>query len=182
MRHRCRIVLFLFLAAFVPDPAFAQTTGDLDGTVADQNGGPLPGASVELRSPSLQGARTAVTDSAGRYRFPALAPGVYAVTAKVPGFASAERTGLKVSLGATTTAALQLAISVKESLVVTAEAPAIDTTRTTIGTNATLETMQRLSVARVSFGPWSQNVALTAYADLVANARAGVPDGTRRLN
>jgi hypothetical protein len=148
MRHRCRVLLFLFVATFAAGSAFAQTTGDLDGTVADQNGGPLPGVSVELRSPSLQGARTAVTDSAGRYRFPALAPGVYAVTAKLPGFASAERTGLKVSLGATTTAALQLAVSVKESLVVTAEAPAIDTTRTTIGTNATLETMQRLPIGR----------------------------------
>lgn len=47
-----------------------------------------------------------------------------------------------------------------------------------------LEAMQRLGVARVSFGPWSQNVALTAYADLVASAieGGGVPDGTRRLN
>ena len=47
-----------------------------------------------------------------------------------------------------------------------------------------LETMARLGVARVSFGPWSQNVALTAYADLVASAvhGGGVPDGTRRLN
>ena len=47
-----------------------------------------------------------------------------------------------------------------------------------------LETMQRLGVARVSFGPWSQNVALTAFADLVESALAGggVPAGTRRLN
>ncbi len=148
MRHRCRVVLILFLAAFAAGSAFAQTTGDLDGTVADQNGGPLPGASVELRSPSLQGARTAVTDAAGRYRFPALAPGVYAVTAKLGGFASAERTGQKVSLGATTTVSLQLAVSVKEDLVVTAEAPSIDTTRTTIGATATLETMQRLPIGR----------------------------------
>jgi 2-methylisocitrate lyase-like PEP mutase family enzyme len=47
-----------------------------------------------------------------------------------------------------------------------------------------LERMQELGVARVSFGPWSQNVALTAYADLVESALSGggVPDGTRRLN
>ncbi len=148
MRHRGRFVSFLFLAALLAGSAFAQTTGDLDGSVTDQNGGPLPGASVELKSPSLQGARTAVTDAAGRYRFPALAPGVYAVTAKLSGFASNERTGLRVSLGATTTINVQLSVSVKEELVVTAEAPAIDTTRTTIGTNATLETMQRLPIGR----------------------------------
>ncbi len=148
MRQRIRFLLFLFLGAFAAGPALAQTTGDLDGTVMDQNGGPLPGATVELRSPSLQGVRTAVSDGAGRYRFPALAPGTYTVSAKLSGFSSTERTGLKVSLGATTTVEVQLSVSVKENLVVTAEAPAIDTTRTTIGTNATLDTMQRLPIGR----------------------------------
>jgi hypothetical protein len=44
--------------------------------------------------------------------------------------------------------------------------------------------MQERGVARCSFGPWSQNVALTAYANLVESAVAlgGVPEGTRRLN
>ena len=47
-----------------------------------------------------------------------------------------------------------------------------------------LETMQRLGVARVSYGPWSQNVALTALADLAADVRAGggIPENTRKLN
>ena len=47
-----------------------------------------------------------------------------------------------------------------------------------------LETMQRLGVARVSFGPWSQNVALTALADLVAAVHdgEGIPENTRKLN
>ena len=47
-----------------------------------------------------------------------------------------------------------------------------------------LQRMQELGVARCSFGPWSQNVALTAYADLVASAvdGGGVPEGTRKLN
>jgi hypothetical protein len=148
MRQRCRVAFLLVLALCAGGSAFAQTTGDLDGVVNDQNGGPLPGASVELKSPALQGVRMSVTDGAGRYRFPALSPGVYTVTARLSGFSAVERTGLKVSLGSTTTVNLTLAVSVKEDLVVTAEAPAIDTTRTTIGTNATLETMQRLPIGR----------------------------------
>ena len=42
-----------------------------------------------------------------------------------------------------------------------------------------LETLQRLGVARVSFGPWSQNVALTALASLAESVYAGgaLPDG-----
>ena len=47
-----------------------------------------------------------------------------------------------------------------------------------------LETLQRLGVARVSYGPWSQNVALTALATLAEDVYAGggLPEGTRKLN
>ncbi|GAA4390004.1 isocitrate lyase/phosphoenolpyruvate mutase family protein [Ornithinibacter aureus] len=47
-----------------------------------------------------------------------------------------------------------------------------------------LATLERLGVARVSFGPWSQNVALTALQDFTADAVNGgaLPEGTRRLN
>jgi 2-methylisocitrate lyase-like PEP mutase family enzyme len=47
-----------------------------------------------------------------------------------------------------------------------------------------LDTLQRLGVARVSYGPWSQNVALTALASLAESVYAGggLPEGTRRLN
>ena len=48
----------------------------------------------------------------------------------------------------------------------------------------TLETLQRLGVARVSYGPWSQNVALTALAGLAEDVYAGggLPEGVRKLN
>ena len=47
-----------------------------------------------------------------------------------------------------------------------------------------LDTLQRLGVARVSYGPWSQNVALTALADLAEDVYGGgaLPEGTRKLN
>ena len=47
-----------------------------------------------------------------------------------------------------------------------------------------LATCQQLGVARVSYGPWSQNVALTALAKLTEDVLAGgeLPEGTRKLN
>lgn len=47
-----------------------------------------------------------------------------------------------------------------------------------------LRRMQELGVTRASFGPWSQNVALTALADLAVSAYDGgaLPEGTRKLN
>jgi outer membrane receptor protein involved in Fe transport len=149
MSHSRRTFLALLVIAFcAASAAVAQTTGDLEGTVTDQNGAPLPGVSVELRSPQLQGTRIAVTDNAGRYRFPVLAPGVYSVTAQLSGFTKVERSGLKVSLGATTTIPITIGLSLKEEIVVTSEAPAVDTSKTTIGTTATLDSIQRLPLGR----------------------------------
>ena len=47
-----------------------------------------------------------------------------------------------------------------------------------------LAKLQELGVARVSYGPWSQNVALTALATLAEDVYAGggLPEGTRKLN
>lgn len=47
-----------------------------------------------------------------------------------------------------------------------------------------LATAQKLGVSRVSYGPWSQNVALTALAKLAEDVYAGggLPADTRKLN
>ena len=84
-------------------PALAQTTGTIEGTVTDSNGSPLPGVSVEIRSTALLGTRSVVTDAAGRYKFPAIPPGVYTVSAALSGFTKAEKTNVRVSLGGTAT-------------------------------------------------------------------------------
>ncbi len=60
-------------------PAFAQTTGLLEGTIRDQAGSPLPGVNVTVSSPRLQGTRTIVAGANGVFRFPAVPPGEYAV-------------------------------------------------------------------------------------------------------
>lgn len=50
--------------------------------------------------------------------------------------------------------------------------------------SVSLDTLRRLGVARVSYGPWSQNVALTALSKLAEDVYSGggLPEGTRRLN
>ena len=71
-------------------PAAAQTTGTIEGTVTDQGGGALPGVTVELSGPHLQGTRTATTANDGRFRFISLPPGPYKVTANLSGFGNVE--------------------------------------------------------------------------------------------
>ncbi|MGA7991938.1 MAG: TonB-dependent receptor [Thermoanaerobaculia bacterium] len=154
------MLLALAVAGLTANVASAQTTGEIEGTVFDSNGAPLPGASITIASASLQGSRTVITDAAGRYRFPALTPGSYTVTAALSGFTKVQKTGQTVSLRATTTIPIVLSVSVKEEVIVTGEAPVVDATRTSIGTTATLDEIQRLPVGR-NFASVANGVAGT---------------------
>jgi len=142
------VVLALAVVGLTANVAQSQTTGQIEGLVTDANNAPLPGASVEIKSPSLQGARTAVSDGSGRYRFPALSIGIYSVTARLSGFKQVERTGVQVTLGGTATVPFRLEISVTQEVVVTAETPVVDVASTTTGTSYTAKVISQLPVGR----------------------------------
>jgi outer membrane receptor for ferrienterochelin and colicin len=67
--------------------ATAQSTNaTLTGHVADQQGLALPGVTINVTSPNLQGVRTAVTAENGDYLIPGLPSGVYTVVFELSGF------------------------------------------------------------------------------------------------
>ena len=74
-------------------PAIAQEQrASIEGTVRDSSGGVLPGVTVEARSPSLVGVQSDDHRLDRRsYRFPALRPGRYEVTATLQGFQPAKQ-------------------------------------------------------------------------------------------
>jgi hypothetical protein len=127
--------------------AFAQTTGDITGTVTDNSGAALPGVTCTATSPSLQGTRTSVTSNSGNYRIASLPPGTYKVSCALAGFATVERTAV-VTLGATATVNQTLQISAKEEVIVTGQAPVVDSTSTTTGTNFSAKVMEKLPLGR----------------------------------
>jgi hypothetical protein len=126
----------------------AQTTGTLSGRVTDEDGGALPGATVEARSPSLQGSRVVATDGTGAWRLALLPPGEYTVTVTLQGFATETRTGVSVGLDKDTTLNPVLRPAVSEEITVTSEAPVIDATSTTLGTNLDTRAIENLPTGR----------------------------------
>src|SRR5262245_12681494 len=62
------------------------TTGALSGRVTDSQGLALPGVTVNVSSPSLQGVRSAVTSENGDYIVPQVPSGDYTVTFELSGF------------------------------------------------------------------------------------------------
>lgn len=132
--YRFTLALAVCLLLVAPVAVLAQTTGTIEGTVTDQSGAALPGVTVELAGAKLLGGHSAVTAADGRYRFLSLIPGDYTVTATLAGFGKVQKKAT-VTLDATSTANLQLALSTTAEVTVTGEAPLIDSTSTTTGSN-----------------------------------------------
>ena len=148
MKSGYRFILVLSVCLLLLAPiVVAQTTGTIDGTVTDQNGGALPGATVEITSPNLQGTRTATTGNDGRFRFVSVPPGPYKVTANLSGMGTAQKNAT-VFLDSTATVNLQMQVSAREAITVTGEAPLVDTASTTTGTNYSAKVMEKLPLAR----------------------------------
>ena len=91
---RVSILALTALGLAVPGPAAAQDAS-VAGVVTDETGGVLPGVTVEARNADAGGPPlVAFTDLAGRFEFPALAPGAYDLTFALPGFVTVVRQGV----------------------------------------------------------------------------------------
>jgi outer membrane receptor protein involved in Fe transport len=83
-----RSLYTLALVCALASPAAAQTA-TITGTITDQTGAAVPGATVTLDGPG--GVQSAVSGSRGEYSFANVATGTYKVNAILPGFAPATR-------------------------------------------------------------------------------------------
>jgi hypothetical protein len=127
-------LLSLSLAALVALslalPASAQNAalGNIAGTVRDSSGALLPGASVTVTNTGTGATRNLTTDSEGHYAATFLQPGQYEVVISGGNFAKFDQKNVPVLVGSTATVDASLkAASVSTEVVVTSEAPLLDT-------------------------------------------------------
>jgi hypothetical protein len=86
--------LFVLLAALLGSASVAYgqaVTGSIAGRVQSSDGLPLPGVTVAVTSPMLQGARTIVTSESGDYLIPLLPAGIYTLVFELDGFQSVQQ-------------------------------------------------------------------------------------------
>jgi Carboxypeptidase regulatory-like domain/TonB dependent receptor-like, beta-barrel len=128
--------------------AMAGTTGLLTGTVLDDQGKALPGATVTITSPAMiGGARTQVTAGDGTFNFPALSPGYYTVKIELSGFVTQERNQVQVRLDRTTEINVQMPLGkFAEEVTVVAETPVIDPTQVSTSQTFTSEYLKNSAV------------------------------------
>jgi len=139
----------LLLALFLTATAWAQsqsTTGAIQGTVADEAGAVIAGATVEVKNLDTNLAKTLATDSGGRFVFLQLQPGRYTLTASKPGYATVEQQNLSLTVGQTVSLNLGLKVSAVQERVTITAAPTIDTVKTESSTTLNETAISRTPV------------------------------------
>jgi hypothetical protein len=130
-------ILVVFLA--IPNVAFCQFGSGIQGTVTDQTGAVVPGATITLRSLDTGVMRTATAGAEGIYQFVSLGAGRYEAKASANGFATVAVT-IELVTGQTLNLPIHLQVAAAtQAVVVTDQPPALDTAET--GTEATLGNM-----------------------------------------
>jgi hypothetical protein len=146
MKRSASLLGMLAVLLLVATAAMAQETrGSIEGIVKDNTGAVLPGATVEARSPALVGVETSTSDAAGIYRFPALPPGTYEITAILTGFQTIKNENVQLQLGQILRInfAMQVA-GLTESVQVTGESPIIDVKQNAATLNIQTELIDRI--------------------------------------
>ena len=118
-------VCSLFALSVVP--AFAQFTAGIQGVVQDPTGAGVAKAQIQLVNTATGAKMVAVSDSAGNYRFLSLAPGNYKISVEAAGFSKSEA---DVTLLTEQNVNFPISLTVgsnRETVVVSTEAPIIDT-------------------------------------------------------
>ncbi len=147
---RFRTLAFLFLVALVAMPVAAQEQrASIEGVVKDASGAVLPGVTVEARNLNVGSVVTTTTDAKGEYRFPALAPGNYELTAALQGFNTAKSQPVRLALGVLKTIDLSMSVGgVTENVVVTADTPLVDVKQSARATSIRNEQIDLLPKGR----------------------------------
>ena len=140
------LMAFLMVTTF-PGSLKAQTTlsGDIAGTITDQSGAAIPGATVLITNTDTGAVVKETTNNAGEYRANLLKPGSYTISVSAPNFQTTE-TKTAVAVGQTQGVNVSLAVAKGSSTVeVTAQTvPLLQPENSDLSTTVTMQQVQNL--------------------------------------
>ena len=132
-RKQIWFVLIALVLCSMPWTAAQTTSATLAGTIMDETQAVLPGVEIMVTNLGTSAVRTAISGDSGGYRVSDLAPGDYEIEAQLPGFQTAVRSGIQLTVGRSATLNLTLSVGqVTERVVVTGDAPLVDTLTSTL--------------------------------------------------
>src|SRR5712664_2759357 len=116
-------------------PLFSQgSSGRILGTVTDQSGGVISGATVTVTDTERGVSKILVTNEPGEYNAPTLNPGTYKVRAEAKGFKTVERQNIVLEVGKEVRVDLTLQPGDQvQTITITESIPMVETTNATLG-------------------------------------------------
>jgi hypothetical protein len=91
LRSFAGLTIGVLATLFIGAPAAAQNTGIISGTIIDNTGQVVPGATITLVSEATADSRTTTSAADGAFIFRAVEPGSYTLKVELPGFRTLER-------------------------------------------------------------------------------------------
>ncbi|HEY3383067.1 MAG TPA: TonB-dependent receptor [Vicinamibacterales bacterium] len=148
MNMKTLIAFCLALAVAAGAAAQGNPTGTIRGQVVDPDKLALPGVTVTVTSPALQGARTAVTSANGDFIIPFLPAGEYTVTVELQGFQAQKQT-IGVAMAETQPLMIKMSLaSLTETVNVTGTTNTEVLTTSTVAETYKKDTLERLPIGR----------------------------------
>jgi hypothetical protein len=128
-----RVLLIVLILGLSVSSAFAQATGQINGVVADNSGGVVPGVTVTAVEAGTGVSRDTVTGANGRYSFPSLRPTTYEIRAELTGFRTVRQTDVVLLANQNLTLNITLELGdLSETVTVAGEAATVDVSSATI--------------------------------------------------
>ncbi len=119
-------------------------------TVMDEQGNPLPGATLVVKKDRQV---AVVSDAGGQAKFLGVADGSYSMTVELDGFSAIEYPQIALINGRSTTLEVTLSSAVEDVETVTAESPLLDERRISTGATVDQEELEKIPAAR---DPWAE--------------------------
>jgi len=173
------LAVLTVLTAFclLPSALGQSATATLSGTVEDQNGAVVPGASITVLNTATSLRRQATTSTEGSFTIPLLPPGTYALTAEREGFAPVKVPNVVLNVGDQKSLQVQLkAGNISEMVQVINDAPLIDESP------AVATTVDRQFVANIPLNGRSFQSLITLSPGVVLTKAGGLEVGQFSVN
>jgi hypothetical protein len=137
------------LVVLLAGVAAAQTPlGRVTGTVLDDSGGVLPGATVTLTHVGTNQVQVAVTNEVGSFTFQQVPVGTYTINVSLEGFRSVDFTNLVVAVGQEYSLTAKLEIgALSETVTVTAGSSVVQTTTPEVSSTVLQEQVLNIPIA-----------------------------------
>jgi len=135
LRRLAVVMLVALVWAGLPALARAQATrGTILGTITDQTGAAMPGATVVATETRTNATYDTVTNETGNFTFPNIPDGIYNIKAELQGFKTVVREAIRLTVNTSIRVDLALAVGeLAETVTVSGETPLLQTDRTDTG-------------------------------------------------